>query len=131
MDNQAIVIFDGECNLCSSSVEFIIKRDKKGYFKFTSLQSPQAKNLLDGNTNISPDSVILVENGQTYIRSRAALKISAKLTWPWKIVSCLRILPSFLIDPVYKLIAKNRYKVWGKRDQCMIPSPEIQDRFIK
>lgn len=126
-----IVIFDGTCNLCSSSVKFIIDRDKKGYFKFLALQSSQAQELLkEKNTHISADSVILVEGENLYIRSRAALRISAKLTWPWKIVSWLRVFPSFLIDPFYKLIAKYRYKVWGKKEQCMLPSPEIKDRFL-
>jgi len=130
MKNEAIIIFDGECNLCSSSVKFIIERDKKNYFKFISLQNPKAHELVKGKIEISPDSVILIKDEKTYIRSRAALIISSKLTWPWKIVSCLRIIPSFLIDPIYKLIARNRYKVWGKRTECLTPSPEIQDRFI-
>ena len=128
---HGIVIFDGKCNLCSNSVKFIIDRDKKAYFKFLSLQSEQAQNLLkERNTNIDADSVILIEDEKVYIRSRAALKISAKLTWPWKIVSCLRILPSFLLDPLYKLVAKYRYKIWGKKEACMLPSPEIKDRFL-
>lgn len=130
MSYGAIIIFDGECNLCSSSVRFIIERDKNKYFKFISLQNPKAKEILDNKNDFSPDSVILVEDGKTYSRSRAALKISAKLGWPWKAASCLRILPSFLLDPFYKFIAKNRYKYWGRRDQCMIPSADIQDRFI-
>ena len=130
MTSTAIIIFDGECNLCSNSVNFIIARDKEKYFKFLSLQHPKAEELLKGKIDFRPDSVILIEDNNAYIRSRAALKISAQLTWPWKIVSCLRILPSFLLDPLYKIIAKNRYKFWGKRDQCMIPSAEIEDRFI-
>ena len=130
MSSEAIIIFDGECNLCSGSVKFIIERDKKNYFKFISIQNPKALKLLNDKIDISPDSVILLKNDKAYIRSRAALKISARLTWPWKIVSLLRIIPSFLLDPLYKIIAKNRYKFWGKRDQCMIPSPEIKDRFI-
>ena len=130
MTSTAIIIFDGECNLCSNSVNFIIARDKEKYFKFLSLQHPKAEELLKGKIDFRPDSVILIEDNNAYIRSRAALKISAQLTWPWKIVSCLRILPSFLLDPLYKIIAKNRYKLWGKRDQCMIPSAEIEDRFI-
>ncbi len=130
MSSEAIIIFDGECNLCSGSVKFIIERDKKNYFKFISIQNPKALELLNGKIDISPDSVILLENDKAYIRSRAAIKISARLTWPWKIVSILRILPSFLIDPLYKLIARNRYKFWGKSNECMIPTAEIKDRFI-
>lgn len=128
---NAIVIFDGQCNLCSSSVKFIIERDKKAYFKFLPLQSEQAKKLLENkNTVQNLDSVVLVENDEVFIRSRAALKISAKLTWPWRIVSCLRIIPSFLLDPLYKLVAKSRYKIWGKTEECMLPSPELKDRFL-
>ncbi|MCM8526878.1 MAG: DCC1-like thiol-disulfide oxidoreductase family protein [Lentisphaeraceae bacterium] len=128
---NAIVIFDGQCNLCSSSVKFIIERDKKAYFKFLPLQSEQAKKLLENkNTEQNLDSVVLVENDEVFIRSRAALKISAKLTWPWRIVSWLRIIPSFLIDPLYKLVAKSRYKIWGKTEECMLPSPELKDRFL-
>ena len=130
MNQNGIVIFDGECNLCSNSINFIIKRDKVGYFKFLSLQSERAKEILKGKLTEVPDSVILFEEGQIHIRSRAALIISSKLTWPWKIVSWLRILPSFLLDPFYKLIARNRYKIWGKKEKCIIPSPEIKDRFL-
>ena len=129
--DHAIVIFDGTCNLCSSSVQFIIRRDKAKYFKFISLQSPKAQELLEGKfTGNLPDSLVLVENEKVYFRSRAALKISAKLTWPWKVVSTLRILPSFLIDPIYNLIAKNRYKIWGKKEECMIPTADTKSRFL-
>lgn len=132
MDNEhAIVIFDGKCNLCSGSVKFIIDRDKRRYFKFLSLQSKQAQHLLaERNVRISADSVILIENEEIYIRSRAALKISARLTWPWRIASWLKILPAFLLDPFYKLIAKCRYRIWGKTEKCMLPSPDIKDRFL-
>lgn len=129
--NHGIVVFDGVCNLCSSSVKFIINRDKKGYFKFVSLQSKIASELLKNREfKIAPDSVILIEGNELYFRSKAVLKICSKLTWPWKIISWLRVLPAFLLDPFYKITARFRYAIWGKKNECMLPGPDIKDRFL-
>lgn len=130
-ESHAIVIFDGVCNLCSNSVQFIIKRDKPGFFQFISRQSTRAKEILkEHNIETEPESVVLILDNKTYQKSRAALVICSRLTWPWKIVSWLRIIPSILLDPFYNLIAKFRYKIWGKKESCMIPSPEIKNRFL-
>lgn len=128
---DAIVLFDGVCNLCNSSVQFIIKRDPNGYFRFASLQSEAGqaylrKYNLDGYNN----SIVFIENNRVYLRSDAALQISKSLSGAWKVFYVFKLLPRSLRDPVYNFIAKNRYKWFGKKDSCMIPTPEMKSRFI-
>lgn len=129
--SEAIILFDGVCNLCSGSVKFIIKRDPSGYFKFASLQSEfgqqQLQKLkLDQN---SFRSIILLSGDHVYERSDAALEIAKKLTGAWPLLYGFKILPRFLRDAVYNLISRNRYKLFGKKDACWIPTPELKSRF--
>lgn len=127
-----IVLFDGECNFCSSSVQFIIKRDRKGYFKFASLQSDvgiKLKRQYHAAENL--DSIVLIDSDKIYYKSDAALRICRNLDGIWKIFSVLIIIPRSLRDILYDLIAKNRYKWFGKKEQCMIPNQEMRDRFLK
>lgn len=130
--NSSVIFFDGVCNLCNSSVLFIIKRDKKSYFQFASLQSNYAKKVLpDALTkedNLS--SIILMKDGKVFQKSSAALKIAYKLSGLWPLMIVFMIIPKFIRDWVYDIIAKNRYKWFGKKDQCMIPSPELKIRFL-
>jgi predicted DCC family thiol-disulfide oxidoreductase YuxK len=127
-----IVLFDGECNFCSTSVQFIIKRDPKAVFKFASMQSDIGKELLKNyRVPADLDSLILIKDHTYYCKSSAALKICKSLQGGWKLFSCLLVIPKPLRDYVYDIVAKNRYKWFGKKDSCMLPSPEIKNRFLK
>lgn len=128
--DSAIVLFDGVCNFCNNSINFIIKRDKKGYFKFAPLQSEIAQKLVGDKTKPMPESVILIENGKTYDRSSAALRIAKKLDGLWPLLYIFIILPKRLRDAVYNLIGRNRYKWFGKTEACTIPNPEVRSRFL-
>jgi predicted DCC family thiol-disulfide oxidoreductase YuxK len=131
--NHPVILFDGVCNLCNGFVQFIIKHDKKNKFRFGSLQSESAKKLLE-TFHFSLEelkTIVLVEDGKIYMRSRALLRIASHLDGVWKLTSIFHVIPSFISDVVYNLVSKYRYKVFGKRDSCMIPSPEIKSRFIE
>lgn len=130
--NHAIVLFDGVCNLCEASVQFILLRDKFGYFKFASLQSNFAQTFLSeqGLKTSNFDSIVLIENGQIYQRSDAALRIARKLSGAWKIFYVFIVIPKFFRDAVYNFIANNRYRWFGKKDECLLPKPEWKERFL-
>lgn len=125
-----IVLFDGICNFCNSSIQFIIRHDPKGIFKYAALQSDYAKKLVGDRISPEPESVILYEDGKVYDRTTAALKIARHLNGLWPLLYIFIVIPAFLRDPIYKLIAKNRYKWFGKQEACMMPSKEIRDRFL-
>lgn len=128
---ERIVLFDGVCNLCNSSVQFIIKKDPKGYFKFASLQSEVGYDLLTQyGLNQNMDSIVLIENKTIYMRSTAALRICMKLHGFWKFLAIFLIVPPSIRDFLYKIVANNRYHWFGKRDSCMLPTPEMKNRFI-
>ncbi|WML44444.1 thiol-disulfide oxidoreductase DCC family protein [Neobacillus sp. PS3-40] len=128
---ERIILFDGICNLCNFSVQFIIKRDPLGYFKFAALQGEIGQKLLEKH-EIHKDfsSFILIENEQAYSKSTAALKVCLKLRYPWKLLSVLRILPLSLRDFLYDIISKNRYKWFGKKESCILPSSNMRKRFL-
>ena len=133
MANQPVILFDGVCNFCNGAVNFAIKRDKKARLKFATLQSGIASQLLD-KFNLSArdlNSFVLIENGKVYTRSTAALKVFRYLDGLWPLMYGFIIVPKFLRDAVYKLIAKNRYRWFGIRKECMIPTPGIRSRFFK
>ena len=132
LKNKSIILFDGVCNLCNSSVNFIIKHDKKEHFKFASLQSDAAKEiLLQYNSKKNKlDSIILVENGVIYEKSTAALIISKRLSGSIKLLYGFIIIPKFIRDWVYNYIAKNRYKWYGKQESCLMPTPNLKSRFL-
>lgn len=131
--NSYIVFFDGICNLCNSWVKFIIKYDKKNKFKFASLQSEMGQNFLK-ERNLSSksfDSIILYQpNSAYFLKSDAVLQIFKLLGFPFSILSIFYIFPSFIRDKLYSLIAKNRYKFFGKSESCMMPNPEWKDKFL-
>ena len=133
LKNKSIILFDGVCNLCNTSVIFIIKHDKKAHFKFASLQSDAAKELLlQHNVKKNEiDSIVLIENDTLYEKSTAALRISRKLNGGFKILYAFIIIPSLIRDWIYNYIAKNRYTWFGKKDNCMIPSKKLKHRFIE
>ena len=127
-----IIFFDGVCNLCNSSVNFVIDRDPKSLFKFATLQSSLAENLLD-STVINPadvESIVFLSGNRIFRKSRAALEISRHLRGIWPMFYILIIIPGFIRDFIYNFIAKNRYKWFGKQDTCRIPTPELKSRFL-
>jgi predicted DCC family thiol-disulfide oxidoreductase YuxK len=126
-----IVLFDGVCNFCESSVQFIIKHDKTNTLKFASLQSETGLKLLQ-HYHMSSDleGVVFIENKKAYFKSKAAFEIAKYFGGIWAQLRIFRILPLFLTDFVYDIVANNRYKWFGKKDACMLPSPEIRSRFL-
>lgn len=131
--DKKIILFDGVCNLCNNAVNFIIEHDKKDVFRFASLQSEIGQKLTS-ERGIDPaelDSIVLIEPGVAYFKkSTAALEISKELSGGYSMLKYLSFLPEALRDGVYDLIANNRYKWFGKKDACMIPTPELKAKFL-
>jgi len=129
--NHGIILFDGVCNFCSRWVDLIMKHDKKDYFRFATLQSEIAQNLLR-QKNIAeenfPDSVILVESGQLFLKSDAGLRIHRGLGFPFSALYIFIVFPKAIRDAVYNLIANNRYKWFGKKNACRVPVTEEEKR---
>jgi predicted DCC family thiol-disulfide oxidoreductase YuxK len=129
-ENRAIVLFDGVCNFCNGSVNFIIERDSGGYFKFAPLQTETGREFIEKFGLSEIDSIILVEDGKAYSHSTAALNVARQLDGLWSVFYIFIIVPKFIRDFFYKLFAKYRYKLFGKQDVCMMPTPEIRERFL-
>jgi predicted DCC family thiol-disulfide oxidoreductase YuxK len=130
---QKIILFDGVCNLCNGSVIFILQREKEPIFCFASIQSAAGKELLEwcGLPQDFNQAVVLIDKGELYLGSTAALKIGQRLRFPWSFLSTLGLLvPKFLRDWVYHQIASHRYKWFGKRDVCMVPTESLKARFL-
>jgi len=131
--DKKIVLFDGVCNLCNSSVLYIIKHDRKDQFRFVALQSELGKQILKyiGVDPAKTDSIVLYEPGVAYyIKSGAALKIAGYLDGIFNISLAFQFIPSLLRDPLYDYVARNRYKWYGKKEICMIPTPELASKFL-
>ncbi|WP_078380999.1 thiol-disulfide oxidoreductase DCC family protein [Sutcliffiella halmapala] len=130
--SQPILLFDGVCNMCNSLVMFVIKHDKKAVFKFASLQSEVGQSILK-NLDLPLndfDSFYFIDGDNYYTKSSAGLKVLKNLGGAWKFFYPLIIVPKPLRDLIYGYIAKNRYKWFGKKDECMIPSPDMKKRFL-
>ena len=130
---ENIVIFDGVCNLCEFSVNFIFERDSAGQFYFTPAQSPLGASLLKrfGINTSRLDTVVLVRDGKAYTRSAAAIEIAARLDMPWNLLTVFKAVPESLRDMLYDLIAQNRYQLFGKKEACMLPSEALRKRFLE
>ena len=129
---SATILFDGVCNFCNSSLNYVIARDPDGYFKFAALQSEAGERLTreHGIDTANVDSVVLIENGRSYVRSAAALRITKKLGFPVSLLYIFILIPRPIRDLLYDAFAKRRYKFFGERDACMMPTPEIRARFL-
>lgn len=129
-----IVFFDGVCNLCNGAVQLIIDHDRHALFRFAPLQSDLARKLLsERGAVVDPaemDSVILLEGDRVYQRSDAALRIARRLDAPWPVAYALIVVPRFVRDAVYKLIARHRYRWFGRSETCRVPTPELRARFL-
>lgn len=130
----AIILFDGVCNLCNGFVQFVIRHDAAGRFRFAALQSEAGQALLRQHqlpTPAEPDSVVLVTDGRAYTHSAAALGILQGLGGGWRQLGRLgQVFPRFLRDAVYRLIARYRYRWFGRQDACWLPTPELRARFL-
>ena len=131
-ESRPILLFDGVCNVCNASVNFIIQNDKEGIFRFASLQSSIGQELLERHNlpTTDFDSVVYIHNQHVFIKSTAALKVAEKLSAPWRYLAPLKFIPVAVRDFAYSIIAKNRYRWFGKKQECMLPTPEIQSRFL-
>ena len=132
-ENKKIILFDGVCNLCDGAIQFIIKHDKKDVFRYASLQSELGKELVS-ERGLNPeeiDSIMLIEPGVAYYRkSTAALEISRDLSGGYSLLKNFLFIPEVIRDGIYDFIANNRYKWFGKKEQCMIPTPELKAKFL-
>lgn len=127
-----VVIFDGVCNLCNNFVNLIIKRDKKSAFKFSAIGSDYSKSVEEKfKVNLEElDTVVLIENENIFIKSTAVMKICRQLGFPYNLLVVFYAIPRFFRNKIYDFVARNRYKVFGKRNSCMIPTPDVLNRFI-
>lgn len=132
MDRHGIVLFDGTCAFCERAVIFIATRDPNAYFRFGASQSPEAAALLApyGLSREMTRSIILIEDGQVYLRSTASLRIAARLTAPWSWAKVLLVIPTPIRDAAYRVIAAIRHRIAGTSNACEIPPPEIRARLI-
>lgn len=132
-NSNPVLLFDGVCNLCNGAVQFVIKRDKKAVFRFAALQSAFGQKVLKENKLPQShfDTFILIADNKIYTKSTAALKVAQALGGFWKLLHVLIIIPKPIRDFLYTLIAKNRYKLFGKKEACMIPTPELKSRFFQ
>lgn len=132
MQDKKIIVFDGVCILCNSFVQFILKKDKRKQFYFTTAQSDFVKEQLKTNPMKANamDSVLYVKNGKVFAESTAALNIFSDLGGLWKLLSIFKLIPPFIRNAVYRFIAKRRYRVFGKLDTCMMPPSEWKSRFL-
>ena len=127
-----IILFDGLCVFCNSAVNFVLKRDNAKKYKFVSLQSPIGIELCEQH-NVDTneiDSIILIKNGKTYVKSAAILEILKDMPIGWRLLRIGIILPRFIRDWLYDVIAKYRYKIFGKKDELAVPSEDLTDRFL-
>lgn len=131
--DASIILFDGVCNLCNGFVNFVIPRDRQAKFRFGSLQSSAGQELLKAHSykSESMTTVILLENNQLYTESTAVLKILRKLGGAWSLFYIFMVVPKFIRDFMYNLVSRHRYRLFGKREYCRIPTPELKNRFIE
>lgn len=133
-DERPVLYFDGVCNLCNRSVQFVIRHDKKGRFLFAPLQSAAGAEIQQKLESLNggrvPDSLVLSWKGKLRTESDAALHTAGLLGFPWNLASLLLLVPRFLRDLLYRWVARNRYRWFGRQDACMMPTPELKARFL-
>ena len=127
-----ILLFDGHCNLCNASVQWVLRRDKSGRFRFASLQSDFGRQLMHthGLDADRLDTVVLIVGGKVYLRSDAPLEVARHIGGVWRWLYPFRLIPPFIRDAVYRFIARNRYRWFGRNEVCWLPRPEWKDRFL-
>lgn len=127
--SKGVVLFDGICNLCNQSVQLIIRKDKRDYFRFAALDSAYGKAMIS-RYNITADSIVLIENDRAYTQSDAALRIARRLSGIYPVLYAAVVLPKFIRDRIYGIIARNRYRWFGRQEVCWMPSPQLRQKFL-
>jgi predicted DCC family thiol-disulfide oxidoreductase YuxK len=131
MTAKSLLLFDGVCNVCNATVLFVVDRDPHEHFQFASLQSELgARTLREYGLPMDLNTVVLIENGKAYVRSSAALRMARRLRWPWPLFYALMLIPRALRDVLYDAFASRRYALFGKSEQCRIPTPELRRRML-
>ncbi|WP_336516788.1 thiol-disulfide oxidoreductase DCC family protein [Pollutibacter soli] len=131
MTEYPVILFDGVCNLCTASVQFVLKRDKAGIFRFASLQSTYGEQVRkEYSTTSGLNSFLLKEGDKIYSRSTAALRVAKKLGSAWSLLYIFIIVPPFIRNAVYDWVSANRYRWFGKKEECWVPTPELKKRFL-
>lgn len=130
--SQAVIVFDGHCVLCSANARFVLRHDRRGRFRLAAMQGQAGADLMRraGVDPADPDTLIVVDGSEVLRDSEAVLAIWAGLGWPWRASSLLRLVPLAVRDRIYRLIARNRYRWFGRRDQCFVPDPRWRDRIL-
>ena len=134
--DRPIIVFDGVCVLCTANARFVLKNDREGHFRMAAMQDQAGASIMRhaGLDPKDPISFILLdpssEGGRIWMNSDAVLHMWSKLGWPWRVGAVFRIIPRFIRDPIYKMIARNRYKWFGLREECWVPSPEQASRIL-
>jgi predicted DCC family thiol-disulfide oxidoreductase YuxK len=131
-DDHPVIIFDGECIFCSGWINFVLRHDRQGRYRFITAQSPLGEALYRhyGLDSRNYETNILIEGGIAYLKSEGSLRMAAGLGFPWRFASLFRVLPGGVRDPLYELVARNRYRIAGRRNTCFVPTPEHRARFI-
>ncbi len=131
-EKHAVILFDGVCNLCNKSVQFVIQHDAKKQFRYASLQSQTGKNILKeyGLLHQNLASFILIQNGKAYTKSTAALRVAKALNGGWHLLYACIIIPAFIRNAVYNVVAANRYKWFGKQESCWVPTKDLESLFL-
>lgn len=130
MENKTIVFFDGYCNLCSGVVQFLLKLDKHETLMFSSLQSDFAKDKIPTNIQLEKDSIVVLDSDKFYVESEAAFQIIKCLKNLTSLLLVFRVLPRSVNDSLYRFIARNRYRIFGEKKECMIPDAKVRNRFL-
>ncbi|HYK55839.1 MAG TPA: thiol-disulfide oxidoreductase DCC family protein [Flavisolibacter sp.] len=132
MKDHPVILFDGVCNFCNGSINFVIRQDRNDIFRFAALQSEAGQKLLQQYQlpKEAFQSFVLIDEGKVYKKSTAALKVLNRLPWYWKELQVLRIVPRFLRNAIYDFIARNRYKWFGKKEECRLPTSAVKSRFL-
>ncbi len=127
-----VLLFDGDCNLCSGFVQFILKHEQSAHLRFASLQSDAGRALaaVHGLDTTAVDTLVFIEDGRSYVRSDGALRLARYLRRPWSVASGLRVVPRPVLDGVYRFVASHRHQWFGKPNECFVPTPALRDRFL-
>lgn len=131
-DEPAIILFDAMCVLCSANAQFVLRHDRRGQFRLASMQGPVGAALFreHGIDPADPDTILVIDGDRVWRDSDAVLAIYSELGWPWRAAGWLRAVPRWMRDPVYLLVARNRYRMFGRRETCWVPRPEDRGRVL-
>ncbi|WP_341836051.1 thiol-disulfide oxidoreductase DCC family protein [Chitinophaga pollutisoli] len=132
MEGKVVILFDGVCRFCNGSVNFVLRHDKAGRFRFAPLQSEAGQRLMaqHGIDRAKTDSFVLIRDGKPYLKSTAALRVARGLGFPWNLLWAFMIVPASIRNAIYDWIARNRYRWFGKMDACMVPDADMRGKFL-